>query len=726
MWYLETDKPDAPSSIDFQRSEEGDLKVFWTGVPTAETYLLQLRKCAEKPDRAGNIPGRLIAVRPRSADPSRISKVLQGAQQGCTVVAQGPDGQKYRVVPAAEFFSMSAASRKVAITSAPKSEREQTCRKIVTELPDANAVMKCGSQMAPLTSPVGLPQNLLDETPTDGENGSTIVHDGSEQNMVKTAAQHSFGRDGSGRPISAAAALSHAQATPRIHRIAADEPGPSGCHVTIPKPCATRIPIHASIPVCSPNKSDLKSEKMAPKAVVSGEADEIKTEEGGTGTAENVQCTAVEKADTTCDSERGSMIASEQIGSHEGDGKMEVTAEEESNPCTKNDDAQDLREPCDNATPKVHVSDADQINDPKLSQQASHIDGQDLREPCDNATPKVHASDADQINDPKLSLQASHSDGQGAADLAEKAESVKSVAEKPVTHGEPSAVGKRKIFSRVYRISPLEGASTHVISQKCIVTPQASNLARRRSDQTQYFPVKQVEWPWYNVATVEGTSHVVTHYWLPSFDENSVGSTQATGQCEQEKAPLEVGSAYNFRVAAINSCGRSEWSPISRSAMPVYPLKPAGFPSAPQNVRIQKIPGGMKLMWDPPRDPCGKIVEYTVHMAIDNKDARGNQQMTFVRVYAGTVAGCVVPSSRLAAAHIDRFVGPSILFRISARNEKGRGMGRLVRWLQDKRPSAVLYHGDESCARVRPSPLYHQLDRSASGSYIPHKKPHLG
>ncbi|VDK59395.1 unnamed protein product [Gongylonema pulchrum] len=181
MWYLETDKPDAPSSIDFQRSEEGDLKVFWTGVPTAETYLLQLRKCAEKPDRAGNIPGRLIAVRPRSADPSRISKVLQGAQQGCTVVAQGPDGQKYRVVPAAEFFSMSAASRKVAVTSAPKSEREQTCRKIVTELPDANVVMKSGSQMASLASPVitrliGLPATTSrDQTQAVSTRGTTYT-----------------------------------------------------------------------------------------------------------------------------------------------------------------------------------------------------------------------------------------------------------------------------------------------------------------------------------------------------------------------------------------------------------------------------------------------------------------------------------------------------------------------------------------------------------------------
>ncbi|VDM13935.1 unnamed protein product [Wuchereria bancrofti] len=50
MWYLETDKPDAPGRVQLIRATVSGLEVCWNAVPTAEAYFLQLRKFETKPD----------------------------------------------------------------------------------------------------------------------------------------------------------------------------------------------------------------------------------------------------------------------------------------------------------------------------------------------------------------------------------------------------------------------------------------------------------------------------------------------------------------------------------------------------------------------------------------------------------------------------------------------------------------------------------------------------
>lgn len=50
MWYLETDKPDAPARVQLIRATVSGLEVCWNAVPTAEAYFLQLRKFEAKPD----------------------------------------------------------------------------------------------------------------------------------------------------------------------------------------------------------------------------------------------------------------------------------------------------------------------------------------------------------------------------------------------------------------------------------------------------------------------------------------------------------------------------------------------------------------------------------------------------------------------------------------------------------------------------------------------------
>lgn len=84
----------------------------------------------------------------------------------------------------------------------------------------------------------------------------------------------------------------------------------------------------------------------------------------------------------------------------------------------------------------------------------------------------------------------------------------------------------------------------------------------------------------------------------------------------------------------------------------------------------------------------GKIIEYSVYLAIQSTQASGEPksaapaQLAFMRVYCGPSPSCLVQSSSLSNAHIDYTTKPAIIFRIAARNEKGYGPATQVRWLQ--------------------------------------------
>lgn len=179
---------------------------------------------------------------------------------------------------------------------------------------------------------------------------------------------------------------------------------------------------------------------------------------------------------------------------------------------------------------------------------------------------------------------------------------------------------------------------------------------------------------------------------------------------------LQPGTAYKFRVAGINACGRGAFSEISafKTCLP-------GFPGAPCAIKISKVnkpccivdfthrcairdpwfwhqvasfhcippqsPDGAHLTWEPPSVTSGKIIEYSVYLAIQSNQtaeakASTPAQLAFMRVYCGPNPSCLVQSSSLSNAHIDYTTKPAIIFRIAARNEKGYGPATQVRWLQ--------------------------------------------
>ncbi|XP_046895238.1 host cell factor 1b isoform X1 [Hypomesus transpacificus] len=190
---------------------------------------------------------------------------------------------------------------------------------------------------------------------------------------------------------------------------------------------------------------------------------------------------------------------------------------------------------------------------------------------------------------------------------------------------------------------------------------------------------------WYDVGIVKVTNMVVTHFYVPADDSVSDDDSGAMPDYTQmRKLELQPGTAYKFRVAGINNCGRGTFSEVSafKTCLP-------GFPGAPCAIKISKSPDGAHLTWEPPSVTSGKIIEYSVYLAIQSSQTTQESkpstpaQLAFMRVFCGPSPSCLVQSSSLSNAHIDYTTKPAIIFRIAARNEKGYGPATQVRWLQE-------------------------------------------
>ncbi|XP_049433741.1 host cell factor 1a isoform X2 [Epinephelus fuscoguttatus] len=203
-------------------------------------------------------------------------------------------------------------------------------------------------------------------------------------------------------------------------------------------------------------------------------------------------------------------------------------------------------------------------------------------------------------------------------------------------------------------------------------------------------PVVKKENQWFDVGIVKVTNMVVTHFYVPGDDSQGDDDSGIMPDYSQmKKMELQPGTAYKFRVAGINACGRGAFSEISafKTCLP-------GFPGAPCAIKISKSPDGAHLTWEPPSVTSGKIIEYSVYLAIQSNQtaeakASTPAQLAFMRVYCGPNPSCLVQSSSLSNAHIDYTTKPAIIFRIAARNEKGYGPATQVRWLQESGKDAA-------------------------------------
>jgi len=91
---------------------------------------------------------------------------------------------------------------------------------------------------------------------------------------------------------------------------------------------------------------------------------------------------------------------------------------------------------------------------------------------------------------------------------------------------------------------------------------------------------------------------------------------QPNAESSLKRLELQPGTAYKFRVAGVNSCGRGPWSEVSafKTCLP-------GFPGAPSAIKISKSPEGAHLSWEPPQSTAGEITEYSVYLAVKGSSA---------------------------------------------------------------------------------------------------------
>ncbi|KAK7102658.1 hypothetical protein V1264_020848 [Littorina saxatilis] len=199
--------------------------------------------------------------------------------------------------------------------------------------------------------------------------------------------------------------------------------------------------------------------------------------------------------------------------------------------------------------------------------------------------------------------------------------------------------------------------------------------------------VKRDASQWFDVGIIKTTTTVVSHYHLPSEhghgnSDDNIDVVNVPDHSDLKKQELQPGTAYKFRVAGMNACGRGPFSEVSafKTCLP-------GFPGAPSAIKISKSTEGAHLSWEPPQNTAGKITEYSVYLAVRNANSEPKpgtpSQLAFVRVFCGPSPSCVVTNASLQSAHIDYTTKPAIIFRIAARNEKGYGPATQVRWLQD-------------------------------------------
>ncbi|GAB0092079.1 Host cell factor [Sergentomyia squamirostris] len=219
-------------------------------------------------------------------------------------------------------------------------------------------------------------------------------------------------------------------------------------------------------------------------------------------------------------------------------------------------------------------------------------------------------------------------------------------------------------------------------------TPRTTSTPAQKPQQ----PEESKENPWCTVGIFKGIKQTVTSFIKPE-EWNSLMAADVTSDTipdleKMTRIPLEQGTAYRFRVAAINGCGRGPWGRVS-----LFKTCVPGFPGAPSTIKISKVTEGAHLSWEAPPTTGGGIIEYSVYLAVKSlavKKTESASQLAFVRVYCGPNNQCTVPNSSFLHAHVDYTSKPAIIFRIAARNEKGYGPATQVRWLQDPHVAKML------------------------------------
>ncbi|KAJ6222140.1 hypothetical protein RDWZM_000685 [Blomia tropicalis] len=237
-------------------------------------------------------------------------------------------------------------------------------------------------------------------------------------------------------------------------------------------------------------------------------------------------------------------------------------------------------------------------------------------------------------------------------------------------------------------------SSAMALSSNSSLSDQHQSIAGNADSSTASQPNQtesQNSEQWYDVGIFKTNHCSISEYYAPKDDttdydpERNIDLSNVPTYMNYTKVPLEPGTTYRIRVAAINPCGRGPWSDVFTNLKTCIP----GYPPAPTSIKITKCAEGAQLSWSISNfdDP---IHEYAVYLAIRSSLPTEKQNsMSFFKVYNGASPSCVVSQNFLESAFIDHNNNKAaIIFRIAARNVKGYGPATQVRWLQDLNTSS--------------------------------------
>ncbi|XP_017769059.1 PREDICTED: host cell factor 2 [Nicrophorus vespilloides] len=323
-------------------------------------------------------------------------------------------------------------------------------------------------------------------------------------------------------------------------------------------------------------------------------------------------------------------------------------------------------------------NESDSISDSGLGSQASAINGTERKiqndSECDNMEDfKIEMDDDDS------SMQSDKTDGFSTSDESKDMTRGDKDINLEDMHNDDDSVDSKPEIKREETGDALSAlASAAVGHSKDIIKTEPPSAPSKDSKE------------WYTVGFIKGTSYDVHDFFMLEDDVSNFKEDNLPEVSHLPKLNLEPGTAYKFRVAALNSVGLGDWSEVSafKTCLP-------GFPGAPSAIKIAKSFDGAHLSWEPPCVNQENILEYSVYLAVRNAAKERSTNLAFVRVYCGPSNSCTVPTSSLSAAHVDTTTKSAIIFRIAARNDKGYGPATQVRWLQDPYANKVAKRGPE-------------------------------
>uniref|UniRef100_H0ZLN4 Host cell factor C2 n=1 Tax=Taeniopygia guttata TaxID=59729 RepID=H0ZLN4_TAEGU len=232
--------------------------------------------------------------------------------------------------------------------------------------------------------------------------------------------------------------------------------------------------------------------------------------------------------------------------------------------------------------------------------------------------------------------------------------------------------------------SKSEAAETaYVMPSTRVNTGQTNDSHSSRAAQRP--PVKTRDRRWYDVGIFKNNTAVVSQFYLLPEETLNINSKKV--QMYQTTDYLRnricfqaqyTGSELLQLMAVV--LGLSVKSVNSRHAFQVFL----------ELLQLSKLPSVdcIHLSWEPPASPSGNILEYSAYLAIRSTQLQENpNQLVFMRIYCGLKTSCIVTAAQLSNAHVDYTSRPAIVFRISAKNERGYGPATQVRWLQDMKAS---------------------------------------